>query len=311
MKISPELYKRGKALMVKKGTIPTIRELQTELGITFWTARKLRDALEHETILTQESNVKEYDIGKGEILRVAVCADVHVGSRYAKLGEFLSYLKYVDEASDVLFIAGDLLDGIGVYKGQEMELALVRVEEQVERAKELLSYYKKPIFFITGNHEYSVTERTGIEIGNLLASKTATFLGPHKGEIIINGIRFQLWHGSGAGSYAVSYKLQKTVEHFLPGKKPRFLFAGHWHQAAYLPLYRNVDAYLCGTFQGETILTRRLGVLPQLGGWIITIRHEGGEVKGVSSEFIPFYEIEKAEIGPPVVLLEGVGGIRK
>ncbi len=50
-------------------------------------------------------------------------------------------------------------------------------------------------------------------IGIDLASRRPDFkfLGAMEGKVTVNGILFELFHGTGSGSYSISYKLQKRI----------------------------------------------------------------------------------------------------
>jgi DNA polymerase II small subunit len=94
-------------------------------------------------------------------------ADLHVGSNKFLEKQFLEFIDWVNLkvggekhqkiASTVkyIFILGDLVDGIGIYPGQEDELVIKEVTAQYEKVAELLSKIRDDIKIIIcpGNHD--------------------------------------------------------------------------------------------------------------------------------------------------------------
>ena len=94
-------------------------------------------------------------------------SDVHVGSYNFLEEEFNKFLKWIncevgDEkqksvASKVkyIFFAGDLVDGCGIYPGQEKDLSIPDIYKQYEKCAELLSMIPQHIEIIIapGNHD--------------------------------------------------------------------------------------------------------------------------------------------------------------
>lgn len=288
-RITPELLQRGIELMNSLGKVPSRLQLMEYLGIKENLARKLYGVLEHLDLFTNDRVSLKVPSPAGSI-RIGAIADLHVGSKVCYEDALKRYLLLANDRTDVLFIAGDLIDGFGVYRGQQFELAYPSVEDQVGKLVEILELYEKPIYFITGNHEESVYKATGIDVGNMIKGKNRTYLGFHLANTKINNLKIDLWHGRGASAYALSYKLQKLVEQYLSGKKPHIVFSGHWHRAFHMPTYRNIDGFECGTFQGETRLTKQMGIFPQIGGWFINVEYaEDGTPIVIGGEFWRVY----------------------
>ena len=100
-----------------------------------------------------------------------VCAvfisDVHVGSRLFLEKEFLRFIDWLNgktgnetqralaQKVKYLFVVGDVIDGVGVYPGQESELLIKDIYDQYRRVKELLSFIREDIQIIMcpGNHD--------------------------------------------------------------------------------------------------------------------------------------------------------------
>lgn len=97
----------------------------------------------------------------------ALTSDLHIGSRYflhESFNKFLSWLKGRAEAKEegglagavkYVIIAGDIIDGVGVYPGQEKELMVKDPFKQYEEAakyiKQIPEYIQ--VIIIPGNHD--------------------------------------------------------------------------------------------------------------------------------------------------------------
>ncbi len=90
--------------------------------------------------------------------------DLHIGSKLFLEKSFLKFIDYLNgkfpntpEVSKIkyLFVGGDIVAGVGIYPGQEKELAIQDVEEQYGRAAELFSKIRSDIKIIMcpGNHD--------------------------------------------------------------------------------------------------------------------------------------------------------------
>jgi DNA polymerase II small subunit len=94
-------------------------------------------------------------------------SDIHVGSTNFLPDEFEKFLKWINgEAGNetqkniakkvhYIFIAGDLVDGVGIYPGQEEELTIKDIYEQYKECARLLDKIPKRIKLIIspGNHD--------------------------------------------------------------------------------------------------------------------------------------------------------------
>ncbi|MBI2651110.1 DNA-directed DNA polymerase II small subunit [Candidatus Woesearchaeota archaeon] len=109
---------------------------------------------------------KEVKKTKDEVYAIFL-SDLHVGSKKFLAEDFSKFLKWIncslgndsqkDIASKVkyIFIIGDLVDGCGVYPGQEKELEIKDIKEQYHLCAELLSKVPKhiPLVICPGNHD--------------------------------------------------------------------------------------------------------------------------------------------------------------
>ncbi len=98
---------------------------------------------------------------------IVFLSDIHVGSKYFLEKEFIKFLKWIrgevgnEEQREIsrkiryVFIAGDLVDGIGIYPSQEKELDLLSIHSQYESFTNLIKKIPldKQIIICPGNHD--------------------------------------------------------------------------------------------------------------------------------------------------------------
>lgn len=92
---------------------------------------------------------------------VALISDLHVGSKYFMEKEFNDFLGWLSSDDDFvrkikfICIAGDIVDGIGVYPNQDRELIDININSQLSYAAALLQKIPKRmhVFLIPGNHD--------------------------------------------------------------------------------------------------------------------------------------------------------------
>ena len=92
---------------------------------------------------------------------VALISDLHVGSKYFMEKEFNDLLGWLSSDDDFvrkikfICIAGDIVDGIGIYPNQDRELIDININSQMSYAAALLQKIPKRmhVFLIPGNHD--------------------------------------------------------------------------------------------------------------------------------------------------------------
>ena len=88
-------------------------------------------------------------------------SDLHVGSKYFMEKQFNDFLNWLSSDDDMVrkikfvCIAGDIVDGIGIYPNQDKELIDLDIKRQMSYAAALLQKIPKRIhvFLIPGNHD--------------------------------------------------------------------------------------------------------------------------------------------------------------
>jgi len=100
------------------------------------------------------------DNGKQPVF-VGSISDIHVGSKTFRKEDFIRAIRWIsrseDEARDLkyLILSGDVVDGIGVYPGQQDDLEIFNPLEQYAKLSEYLSGIPEDItvFILPGNHD--------------------------------------------------------------------------------------------------------------------------------------------------------------
>lgn len=133
----------------------------------------------------------------------------------------------------------------------------------------------------------------GLTLVRSLADKRSdiTYLGDTLVTIEMLNLKIMLSHASGGVSYARSYKLQRSLDGIPSEMKPSFLFTGHWHVPAYLPQYRNVEAWSLPSFQATTPYLQSKQLTSVVGGLIVTVRPDKDGIGTVNWEYVPFYKM--------------------
>lgn len=229
----------------------------------------------------------------GKHHRMMVISDTHIGSKYSPyVWHELAARTAREERCECVLHCGDLTEGVktGRVGSQMYELTDLGFEAQRDRAIELMSEYKIPIYIISGNHDAFFQENTGADIVQAVADKVPgmVYLGYGTADIEVDGANLCLWHGGDGNSYALSYRLQKIVETFTGGTKPAILLAGHVHKFCYF-FDRNVHAVSVPTMQMQTKWMRDKRLAAHTGFLILDFDVEDGCVCNLSVRLFPFY----------------------
>lgn len=240
-----------------------------------------------------------------EPVHAALLSDTHVGSYLFLEKEFHRFLDFVtgkssrNDLADTLkyiLIAGDLVDGIGIYPNQEKELTIPDIYDQYDHFARLLEHIPDHIEVVCcmGNHdavrlaepqpqlERSFAERL-YELPNVHVTGNPVALGLH-------GVDVLMYHGTTLDTIignlsTASYRSPETAmveylkrRHLAPSygrdnlapeghdymaiaDVPDILHCGHVHTNGYAT-YRNVKIINSGTFQGRTKYQEQLGHEP-------------------------------------------------
>jgi predicted phosphodiesterase len=232
---------------------------------------------------TKEPLKRDYvfDLGidqGGEPYQIGLVSDTHLCSRYQQLENLHKFYSLCeDQGIETVIHAGDICDGIGVYKGHEYEVFKTGADEICNYVcKNYPEYPNISTNLLCGNHDESIYKRAGMDIGKAISSRRKDIIhrGFYAATFLVDGIRIAVHHGRGNGAYARSYKSQKLAEALVsdnPENNPDIAVLGHFHCSNVLPGYMGMMMIQMPAFQGQTPLGKTMGRYPDIAGIIIEI----------------------------------------
>lgn len=258
-------------------------------------------------------------------------SDLHVGSGEFLPGAFKKFLKWINgsagneeqrkiaENVKYVLIAGDLVDGIGVYPGQKKELEIEGIREQYERVADLLSKIPEDIVVIAapGNHDSVRLAEPQPALYTDVASPLREIdvkLVSNPSLLSIEGMKFLMYHGMGFDDLIAAdpeldrENMEKPLvevmrrrhlapiygepmggrtplapeheDHLVIDEVPDVLHCGHLHKYGCCE-YRGVLMINSATFQAQTKFMKRQGVDPT-PGHVPIVDLETKEVRAIS-----------------------------
>ena len=232
-------------------------------------------------------------------------SDVHVGSQEfhaAGWDRFTEWL-HTDEAEriEALLIAGDMIEGVGVYPGQDDELEIVDVYDQYRRFSELLKQVpgELEIAMIPGNHDaVRLAEPQPAftdELRSIMTAHDATVTA-NPSTVTVAGVPILMYHGvsldeliaelpAEKASYddpqlAMAHLLKKRHlapqyggrtrlaperrDHLVIDAPPAVFHTGHVHKTGW-GKYHNVLMVNAGCWQRQTDFQRSVNIDPDVG----------------------------------------------
>ncbi len=114
-----------------------------------------------DEVIRPDIPYKMIDEQKKDPVFVASLSDIHVGSKTFRETDFMKMVSWIksssEEASQLkyLILSGDVVDGIGVYPGQDKDLEILNPYEQYEKLAEYVNIIPEDvnIFIMPGNHD--------------------------------------------------------------------------------------------------------------------------------------------------------------
>ena len=227
---------------------------------------------------------------------IAFLSDIHVGSKYflqETWDKMMHWIKTDPLAKNIKYFvfAGDVIDGIGIYPGQESNLEISNSFDQYEKFARLLDDLPNHItpIIIPGNHdavrpaepqpvlETNVQQKfnSAIHIGNpcrvnLSGIEVLAYHGKGMDDLVpsledvsyetsINGMKYMLkkrhlapvWGGRNALS-------PEETDQMVIETPPDIFVTGHTHSAAF-EWYRGVPCVVSSTMQGQTDFMSMMG----------------------------------------------------
>jgi DNA polymerase II small subunit len=235
-------------------------------------------------------------------------SDTHIGSSTFLEDAFLNFIKWINgESGDkkqekiaenvrYLIVAGDIVDGIGVYPNQDKELIIKDIYEQYDEAARLFGEIDGiQIIIAPGNHDAcrlaepqpSIPEEYAKELYKL---KNVAFVS-NPAVISLEGINVLIYHGRSFDDFAMTVKgmshqesdiiMEELLEkrHLAPiyGERtplasevedhlviediPDVFHTGHVHINAYKK-YKGIHLINSGTFQSQTEFQKIYNIIP-------------------------------------------------
>ena len=257
------------------------------------------------------------DQQNSQIIKFAAFSDLHAGSLCSQPSALNSFLSTAvnDYGIEHIFFAGDMTQGVGGYSGIELDMLPelrgykaqgIVTEHQVWLADQYIPQFNGVKYYILGgNHDYWHMTRSGIDAVKRLTNRRddMSYLGYDVADIpLTDRVDIRLWHPSGGVPYALSYRIQKALEHMAfeelttalassENPRLRILIAGHTH----VEVKFNRGPMLAvniGCFEGQTNYLKRKGLFPQVGGALFKVwLTDSGIIARVEYTFFPFVEV--------------------
>lgn len=233
-------------------------------------------------------------------------SDLHVGSKYFMEDAWKRFVAWINEededptgmASQVkyLVIAGDVADGIGIYPGQEGDLAIKDIYEQYEVAAGQINSIRKGLSIIIspGNHDIvrqAEPQPALPESVQRFFRDELLFVG-NPAWLDIGGTSILVYHGRSIDdlvmripglSYSAPEKAMIEMlkrrhlspvygsrvsiapeheDHYVISHPPAILHCGHVHTVG-IARYKGVAVINSGTWQSQTDFQKKMNIQPQ------------------------------------------------
>lgn len=226
-----------------------------------------------------------------EHLKLLLISDTHLASKYDRI-DILRYLydKAEDKGVQHILHSGDFTDGRSNRPEHIYELKEPSYEGQVDYCVDKYPSFNGQTYVIQGNHDDWWYKSTGSEIVKSIANKRddITYLGPDIADIKIGKLKIRLFHGSGGGAYAKSYKLQKYLDTVPIEERPDILQTGHIHQSFYMKQDKT-HCFQTSCLEDQTPYTRSMGLANDKSCWWVDVAFDDkGNIHSITPELETF-----------------------
>ena len=268
-------------------------------------------------------------------------SDLHVGSKFFMEEELSEFIKWISSADPIarkirfVVIGGDLIDGVGVFPGQDKVLDQLTTEDQLQKTFEVLDKIPKHIkvFLISGNHDAGRKALPQPAIPKMYNSelwdRENFFMLGNPSMVSLNGVKVLMYHGQSIDDVVrttpgVSYdKPAAVMRHFLRARHmspiygsrtpiapetedmmviddvPDIFHSGHVHFVG-LDMYKGVLIVNSGAWQRQTDFQESVGITPTPGMAIIvnlqTMKVYQKDFRVRESDFIEPKRVEPAPL---------------
>ncbi len=157
-------------------------------------------------VLYPDIPVRKANRSESEVFAVFL-SDLHVGSKYFLEEDFRVFLQWLSSSDPIarkvrfVLIAGDVVDGVGIFRDQDRELFQHTAYEQFQKVDELLAIIPEhiKIFVIPGNHDPGrrALPQPAIprDVGASLWSRKNVFMLGNPSMVSLNGVSVMMFHG--------------------------------------------------------------------------------------------------------------------
>jgi ribosomal protein L27 len=223
-------------------------------------------------------------------VEVGAVSDTHLTGNHQQIGLLRrAYDTFGERGIELVFHGGDLYDGgpsVG-YRGHSIDMVgndihklrdyVVARYPSIAIRKEGEKARKGKTVGIGGNHDGWIVSHGGLDFVEAVSKERRDFeyLGSEFGYYLYKDIFFYLLHPRGGSGDTRSRKLEmfikKARNRIGKGKgHPRVMLLGNWHQAIAF-FDRDILGFLLPCMKSEDSFHTTLGLVPQLGFWIIRI----------------------------------------
>lgn len=225
--------------------------------------------------------------------KIAIASDFHVGSTYKNQKVLDDMFKRFKKAGvDAVYVAGDITEGYNMRPGHSFICELHGADAQIEGVINSVPDINKPIYFITGDHDYSHYKRQGVDVGKHIDAgrKDMHYLGMFEADInLTKNTKLRIKHPGGGVAQAFSHNLQRIVDRTKDKDKSDILALGHYHKLLYVD-YHNVHGFLAGTTQDRTEWMNAKNIEAMLGGWVLDVyTKRNGKIDKLGMTLLPYY----------------------
>ncbi len=251
---------------------------------------------------------------------VVFISDVHIGSSTFLEDSFNKFIQWINgdfgspEQREIaasvkyLVVAGDIVDGIGIYPHQDKELTIKDITLQYDEAARLFGQIRQNIKIIIapGNHDASRVAEPQPAVpeeyaGALYKLKNLEFVS-NPALVSLDGLKTLIYHGRSFDDMAMTVKgmsheqsdlimkelmekrhiapiygertplASELEDHLVIDEIPHVLHTGHVHINSYKK-YKGVHLINSGTFQSQTEFQKIYNIVPTCGE--VPVLHQG------------------------------------
>lgn len=225
-----------------------------------------------------------------------VLGDNHLCNRNSRLDVLNAAYDYAERNGITIALnAGNYIDGEARFNKTELVVA-PGMDRQMDYFIQEYPHRKgvKTLFIDGDDHEGWYAQREGIIPGQYLQMKAEKagrtdleYLGYSEADIVLKcgsgESVLRLLHPGGGSAYATSYTVQKIVESYQGGEKPRILIAGHYHKLEF-GYPREVYCIQSGCTEDQTLFMRKKKIAAHVGFWDVRIKQD---FNGIVTDVVP------------------------